>query len=78
MAYLKMPIPPITIGFFFVFTWFTLKCIPLLVGTDADTNLDAPEVFEFTTAFVWFMISLYFYKNRKNQILGTDIKATFA
>jgi len=78
MAYLKMPIPPITIGFFFVFTWFVLKLIPTLVGTDADTNMDAPEVFEFTTSFIWFMISLYFFTNRNRPILGTDIKNTFS
>lgn len=78
VAYLKMPIPPITLGFFFIFTWLILKSIPILVGTDPFTNMNAPEVFEFTTSFIWFMISLFFYKNRNHPILGSDIKDNLA
>ena len=75
---LKIPVPPITIGIFFLLTYICLRLILVFVGTDLDTKLATPEVFEFSASYIWFMIGLYFYANRNSIILGQDIKSSFA
>jgi len=74
----KIPIPPISIGIFFLLTYISLRLILVFVGTDMNTKLATPEVFEFTASYIWFMIGTYFYAHRYLIIMGQDIKNTFA
>ena len=74
---LKIPVPPISIGIFFLLTYICLRSILIVVGTDMDTKLATPEVFEFTASYIWFMIGTYFYAFRNSIIMGKDVKHSF-
>lgn len=73
---LRMPVPPVSIGIFFFISWavfYSLKYIFLPAGK-SDAYYKTPrEIFEFISAFIYFLTSLYFYRN-KAFFLGRDIK----
>jgi len=76
MRSLKVPIPPVTIGIFFIFSWLVFRWILAIIPQDrSDQYYDtATEIFEFLSSYVLLLTSIYFYKNRKEDILGYDIK----
>ena len=73
---LKVPISPITIGIFFIFSWLAFRLIMAVIPQDKSLQYydTAGEIFEFLCSYVLLLISFYFYKNRKVDILGYDIK----
>jgi hypothetical protein len=73
---IKLPIPPITMGFFFIINWFIIKVI-LFITTDGrieEFDYAINEIFETSEAFISVLISLYFYNNRNVIIWGKDVK----
>jgi len=76
MRSLKVPIPPINIGIFFILSWLVFRWILAIIPQDrSDQYYDtATEIFEFLSSYVLLLTSIYFYKNRKEDILGYDIK----
>lgn len=73
---LRMPVPPVSIGIFFFLSWavfYSLKYILIRIGRDEEYFKTPIEMFEFTSAFIYFLTSLYFYRN-KSLFLGRDIK----
>lgn len=73
---LKLPVPPIAIGSFFIFSWLAYRFILTLISTgrDAEYYRSAGEIFEFLISYVFAVISIYFYNKRKENILGLDVK----
>jgi hypothetical protein len=74
---IKIPVPPISIGIFFIISWITYKAMEtfvLLKGMDIQYYDTIYEVMEFVATFILFVISYYLYQNRKLQPLGVDIK----
>ena len=73
---LKVPIPPITVGIFFIFSWLAFRLILAIMPQDKSFQYydTATEIFEFLCSYVLLLTSVYFYKNRKEDILGYDIK----
>ncbi len=76
---LKVPVPPISIGIFFLVSWLGFKLACYLVPHEADMSLKshyqkilnaAEEIYEFVGSYILYMISLYFYRNRKKDIMG--------
>ena len=76
---IKLPVPPISIGIFFIINWLTyyfLQSYLLPTGMNIqyyDTNY---EIMECISTLVLFFISLYFYVMRNTEVLGRDIKQT--
>lgn len=74
---IRLPIPPISLGFLFLFNWLTYKILHtfFLPPDDQLQYVDtAGEIFECIGANILFIISLYFYINRSIIIPGKDIK----
>jgi hypothetical protein len=74
---LLIPIPPITIGFFFFVNWLIYWVIHafLLPSNSPVQYIDtAGEIFECLASFILFIVSLYFYNYHKNIPVGKDIK----
>jgi hypothetical protein len=74
---IKLPVPPISIGIFFIINWLVFKVLltslwPL--GHDFQYYDTMGEIFECIAAFVILMISHYFYYKRGVYIIGMDIK----
>lgn len=76
-VYLKIPVPPISLGFLFVISYLFLRFIHVYIGSDMVTKLQTPEIFEFTTSYFWLMISLYFFTIKRDILFGYDIKNSF-
>ena len=76
MRSLKVPIPPITIGIFFIFSWLAFRLTLAIIPKDRSVQYydTASEIFEFLSSYVLLLTAIYFYKNRKEDILGYDIK----
>lgn len=76
---LKLPVPPISIGIFFLASWITLELVlkNLPAGKSQKYYQSTVEIFEFLTSYVFFMIGLYFFQMRKKNIFGRDIKDYF-
>ncbi|MBL7971861.1 MAG: hypothetical protein JNL03_10105 [Prolixibacteraceae bacterium] len=73
----KLPIPPISIGIFFLINWITFRILFVYVLSPQHgiQYLDTDsEIFECLGAFIFFVISAYFYLNRERIIPGKDIK----
>ena len=75
-VFFKIPVPPISIGIFFVISYLFLRFIHAYIGSDIDTKLQTPEIYEFTTSYFWLIISYFFYENRTKIILGQDLKSS--
>jgi hypothetical protein len=74
---IKIPVPPVSIGIFFLISWGaykTMETFVLLKGMDIQYYDTIYEVMEFVATFILFIISHYLYKNWKTQQLGLDIK----
>jgi len=61
--------------FFFV-SWLAFKIVlySLPAGKNNNYYESAGEIFEFLTSYVFFIIGIYFFKMRKGNIMGIDIK----
>lgn len=73
---LRMPVPPVSFGIFFFLSWavfYSLKYIFIGNGRDEEYFKTPIEMFEFTSAFIYFLTSLYFYRN-KALFLARDVK----
>ena len=73
---LRMPVPPVSLGIFFFISWavfYSLKYILIRNGRDEEYFKTPIEMFEFTSAFVYFLTSLYFFRN-KDLFLARDVK----
>jgi hypothetical protein len=73
---IKIPIAPISLGVFFFVSWLSFKIVLYFLPTEKNNNYyeSAGEIFEFLTAYVFFLIGIYFFKMRKENIMGIDIK----
>ena len=73
---LKVPVPPVSLGLFFVISWVACKLVLRIVtkGYDQLYYNGVNEIWEFLTAFIIFNLGIYFYKNRDKEIFGLDIK----
>jgi hypothetical protein len=73
---LRMPVPPVSLGIFFFISWavfYSLKLIFLRAGKSEEVFKTPIEMFEFTSAFIYFLTSLYFFRN-KDLFLARDVK----
>jgi hypothetical protein len=82
----KIPVPPISIGVFFLISWLVLKLslaafppVPDAASTDAIRHywrvyMAGPEIAEFIGAYTLAIICLYFYNYRNKNIMGKDFK----
>ena len=77
---LKLPIAPVTIGAFFLISWclfYSIKYFLLPQGNPHGSYLSVGEVFEFTAAYVYFVVALFFYNTKDDSYLGANaIQAT--
>jgi hypothetical protein len=75
---LKIPVPPVSMGLFFIVSWILCKLVLRIIPNGLDQNYynGVNEIWEFLTAFIIFNFGIYFYKNRDKEILGIDIKET--
>ena len=73
---IKLPVPPITIGVFFIITWLFYRLIldNLVPGKVEGYYATSSEIWEFLAAFIFLHISIYFYKTRNDKVLGKDFK----
>jgi len=73
---IKIPIAPISLGVFFFVSWLAFKIVLYFLPAGKNNNYyeSAGEIFEFLTAYVFFLIGIYFFKMRKENIMGIDIK----
>ena len=74
---IQMPVAPVSVGIFFIISWcifYSLEQYYIHIGKDPLYYLTVGEVFEFTTSFIFFLIMLYFYRDKKDGFLGRDIK----
>ena len=77
-----MPIPPISIGIFFLLAWivrgFAFDNIALPQSESLRQfymlRFAATEIFEFLAELILFVISLYFYKMKFGDFIGKDVK----
>lgn len=76
----KIPVPPVTVGVFFLISWFCLKYSLAAVPKEEDMShywrvyMAGPEIAESISGFILAIVSLYFYNNRKKPIMGYDYK----
>lgn len=79
---IKMPVPPISIGIFFLLAWVLKGFAFDNISLSQSENLQqfymlrfaATEIFEFLTELTLFIISLYFYKMKFGDFIGKDVK----
>jgi hypothetical protein len=74
---IHIPIPPISIGFFFFIGWvtsWTLHSFILPKDSPNEYFVAAVEIYECTASFILLVISLYFFKKHKIDSIGKDIK----
>ncbi len=71
----KIPIPPISLGIFFLVSWIVLEILLkyLPAGKSENYYASAVEIFEFLTSYVFFTIGIYFFRMRKINIMGLGI-----
>jgi hypothetical protein len=73
---LRFPVPPVSITIFFILNWLVFKVLIELILPEGhvfqyyDTNT---EIFEFVSAFIILVVSVYFYNQREIEP-GKDIK----
>lgn len=72
---IKLPVPPISVGMFFLFNWVVYRLINTSMPVYAARS---GEVLESFGAFILFVISLFYYLERKRiNYIGNDIKNSF-
>jgi len=75
---MKLPIPPVSIGIFFLLNWIVfwlLHSFILSPENEPGYLESANEIFESVAAFILLILSFYFFSTRKIIRLGNDIKA---
>lgn len=76
----KVPVPPISIGIFFVISWIGLKLSLARLPFEEDMHhywkvyMACPEIAEFIGSYIMVFICLYFYNYRNKNIIGKDFK----
>jgi hypothetical protein len=82
----KIPVPPVSIGIFFLISWIMLKLslaafppAPVTASAEAIRHywrvyMAGPEIAEFISAFTLAVICLYFYNYRDKNSMGKDFK----
>jgi len=70
---IKLPVVPITIGSFFLLSWFIFRVLHTSIIPE-DEQRTASEIFEHVASFILLMVSLYFFRERKTLTMGIDIK----
>ncbi|NND33087.1 MAG: hypothetical protein HKN76_10890 [Saprospiraceae bacterium] len=74
---LKIPVPPVTIGIFFLVNWLTFRILLsyiLPTGKDYQYYDTIAELFECGSSYILFIVAIYFLRNRRQDFLGFDIK----
>lgn len=73
---IKLPIPPVSIGIFFVGAWVAKQFMFLILptGRNADYYSTIVETYEFLCSYVFLILSIYFFNKRREDTLGLDIK----
>jgi hypothetical protein len=74
---IKLPVPPISIGVYFVLNWLLIHILLDYILPAGKTNsyyASFGELSECIESIIWVAIGFYFYTERKNIILGKDIK----
>lgn len=74
---LKVPVPPITIGIFFLADWIIFKLLIVFIlghGAVPRYYFTCTEIYEFITSFIFLVISIYLFDNGSWIIDGADIK----
>lgn len=74
---LKLPIPPVSIGIFFLLNWLVYWIIHsffLSPNNESGYLESANEIFECAAAFIILILCFYFFSTRKTIRLGNDIK----
>ena len=76
---LKMPVPPFSLGLFFLLSWFIYQLISIFILQNAPNQCFASfvEIFECSLSFILSVISVYFFKNIRILTIGRDIKQLF-
>ena len=76
----KVPVPPISIGIFFLISWICLKLSLSAFPMEKDIRhywrvyMAGPEIAEFIGSYIMAIICLYFFNNRNKNIMGKDFK----
>jgi hypothetical protein len=78
-AAIKLPVPPVSLGFFFIVNYLLYKISNFLLvqGTDMFNDgyiFSFVETFEYIESVILLAIAFYFYSNRKIIVPGKDIK----
>lgn len=74
---MKLPIPPISIGIFFLLNWLVYWLLHrFILSTENELGYleSASEIFESVAAFILLILSIYFFSTRKIIRLGKDVK----
>ena len=70
--WMKLPVPPITIGVFFLFNWMIYRYVNVTVPQYA---LRSGEIMECFAALIFLAIFFFYYRERKSiDYIGSDIK----
>jgi hypothetical protein len=72
----KLPVAPFTMGIFFLISWtifYSIKYFLLPRGKSLGVYLSVGEVFEFTAAYVYFVVALYFHNTKDDSFLGRNL-----
>lgn len=67
---IKLPVPPLTLGVFFMINWIVFRLTLMVVRQDIpDENYynTASETFECITSIIFLLIALSFHKSKSNQ-----------
>lgn len=76
----KIPVPPISIGIFFLLSWICLNLSLSALPMEKDIKhywrvyMAGPEIAEFVGSYIMAIVCLYFYNNRNKNIMGKDFK----
>lgn len=73
----RIPVAPVSIGIFYFISWavfYSIKYVFIPDGTVAEYYKTPGEIFEFTSAFIYLIISLYFYRSKEAFYLGQEIR----
>jgi hypothetical protein len=74
---MKLVIPPISMGMFFLFDWLVFRFFldhVLAYGMTPKYYFAITEIYEFGTSFILLLISLFFLQSMNLYPVGTDIK----
>lgn len=73
--WLQLPVPPISLGFFFLVNWMTYRT---LHSSMISYPGGGSEIFECLAAYILFILFLFFYREKNNiNCIGYDIKESF-